>query len=205
MLTHPQLWRAIDAIAARRNVSLSTLAQSAHLDRTVLDPSKRVSRNGHERWPSTETLWKLLAGADVTLSEFGELLGDTPASRSVPLLGLAQAGERGFFDDAGYPIGEGWDALEVPGVDGVYALEVTDASLLPVYRQGERLLIEPVAEPRRGDRVVVSRRDGVVTAGEAISVSVTRLAVQPLDPHQASMTLKRAEITRVGRIVWVSQ
>ena len=35
---------------------------------------------------------------------------------SVPLIGFAQAGGEGFFDDGGYPVGGGWDEVSLPEI-----------------------------------------------------------------------------------------
>ena len=49
MLTHPQIWRAIDALAARNGMSPSGLARLAGLDPTTFNKSKRGSANGKLR------------------------------------------------------------------------------------------------------------------------------------------------------------
>jgi len=46
MLTHPQIWRAIDALAARHGMSPSGLAKLAGLDPTTFNKSKRGAANG---------------------------------------------------------------------------------------------------------------------------------------------------------------
>src|SRR6201986_4719832 len=110
MLTHLQIWRAIDALALRHNMSPSGLAKLAGLDPTTFNKSKRGGANGKLRWPSTESLAKGLAAAGTTLDDFVALAsaGDATARtrmRPVPLIGLAQAGQAGYFDDAGFPAG----------------------------------------------------------------------------------------------------
>ena len=67
MFTHAQLWAAIDAIAEARGLSVSALAKKAGLDTSALNLSKRVSPDGHMRWPSTESLSRILAAADMDL------------------------------------------------------------------------------------------------------------------------------------------
>ena len=108
MLTHLQIWRALDALAAQQGLSPSGLAKLAGLDPTTFNKSKRGAANGKQRWPSTESLAKVLATNGLSLTEFAQLAaGDTPRGRPrlVPLVGLAQAGKAGFFDDAGFPVG----------------------------------------------------------------------------------------------------
>src|ERR1700712_2584994 len=103
MLTHPQIWRAIDALAARHGMSPSGLARLGGLDPTTFNKSKRGAANGKLRWPSTESLAKVLAATGSSLDEFTALVGKGGAGsvRMVPLIGMAQAGNEGFFDDSG--------------------------------------------------------------------------------------------------------
>ena len=48
----------------------SGLAKRARLDPTTFNKSKRVTRDGKPRWPSTETLAKILQATGTTLAEF---------------------------------------------------------------------------------------------------------------------------------------
>ena len=154
MLTHKQIWNAIDALAAKNKLSASGLAKQAGLDPTTFNKSKRGTPNGKLRWPSTESISKILAATGASLDEFVALVTETatglPPMRLVPLVGMAQAGSRGFFDDAGFPAGSGWDEIPFPelGDEHAYALEVSGDSMLPVYRDG----IERSAANSSGDR-----------------------------------------------------
>jgi phage repressor protein C with HTH and peptisase S24 domain len=76
LLTHEQIWSALDRLAARAQLSPSGLARRAGLDPTTFNKSKRVTADGRERWPSTESLAKALAAADASIDIFVELMGD---------------------------------------------------------------------------------------------------------------------------------
>ena len=87
----------------------------------------------------------------------------------IPLLGLAKAGREGYFDSDGWPILSGdWDAVEFPlTIDKrVYALEVSGNSMEPVYREGDKLIVAPDSEIRRGDRVIAKTISGEVMVKE---------------------------------------
>src|SRR3569832_2601970 len=113
MLSSSAIWDAIDSLAARHGFTPSGLAKLAGLDATAFNRSKRVSRDGRERWPSTESIAKLLEATgesfDAFLSAGGAYMqaSSPPTGARVPLLGLAQAGAGGFFDAAGFPTGDG--------------------------------------------------------------------------------------------------
>ena len=117
MLTHSQIWAAIDTLASRHGMTASGLARKAGLDPTTFNRSKRQGPDGRLRWPSTESLAKILHATSATLDEFMGLLTSRPESaRRIPLIGMAQAGDGGFFDDAGFPAGAGWDEIVFPHI-----------------------------------------------------------------------------------------
>src|SRR5207253_1137696 len=112
ILTHGQVWAALDRLAERAGMSPSGLAKRAGLDPTTFNRSKRITGDGRERWPSTESVSKALAATNASIDTFVQLIGDgARATQSVPLLGFAQAATAGQFDDNGFPTGRGWDEV----------------------------------------------------------------------------------------------
>ncbi|TIO63069.1 MAG: helix-turn-helix transcriptional regulator, partial [Mesorhizobium sp.] len=70
MLSHDRVWAAIDALAERYSLSASGLARRAGLDSTAFNKSKRLSSDGRPRWPSTESLAKIIEATGASLEEF---------------------------------------------------------------------------------------------------------------------------------------
>jgi phage repressor protein C with HTH and peptisase S24 domain len=213
MLTHRAIWDAIDAAAKRHGLSTSALARLAGLDPTAFNPSKRISKDGRERWPSTESIAKVLEATsesfDLFLSRGGAYTQSTASNPrpAVPLLGLAQAGSGGFFDSAGFPAGQGWDEVTLPvsGVDGTYALEVSGDSMLPLYRDGDVIVVSPTAQLRRGDRVVVRTRDGEVMVKILHRQTTRSIELHSLNPEHPPRIINTADVEGVARIIWASQ
>ncbi len=210
MLKHADIWRAIDRLAHEYGLSASGLAKKAGLDPTTFNKSKRLTREGKARWPSTESIAKILEATHSDLSEFigyvhGE--GSKGVFRNVPLIGLAQAGSNGFFDDAGYPTGGSWDEIPFPDIPdaNAYALEITGASMEPVYRDGDMVLVSPQANIRRGDRVVVKTQEGEVMAKQLRRRSARRIELQSLNPEYEDRSFEMEEIIWIHRIIWASQ
>src|ERR1035441_6104919 len=117
MLTHAQIWTALDRLAARAALSPSGLAKKAGLDPTTFNRSKRITPEGRARWPSTESVSKALQATGTPFDVFVQLIdqpGRTPAARTVPMIGLAEAGAGEYFDDGGFPSGKAWDAIAFP-------------------------------------------------------------------------------------------
>lgn len=210
MLSHERIWAAIDALAARHSLSASGLARRAGLDSTAFNKSKRMSADGRPRWPSTESLAKIFEATNASLDEFLELVRE-PASRrqppAVPLVGFAQAGAGGYFEEAGFAPGDGFDLVELPeaGGEGSFALGVQGDSMLPLYRKGDILIVRPDAAVRRGDRVVVKTRSGEVMAKILRRKGLGSVDLQSLNPEHPERHLPLAEIEWMARIVWASQ
>ncbi len=210
MLRHADIWKAIDRLAAKHGLSASGLARRAGLDPTTFNKSKRVGPDGRLRWPSTESVSKVLEATGEPMGGFLALIGERARrglARKVPLLGYAQAGAAGYFDDAGYPAGSGWDEIEVPSVGdpNAYALKVTGDSMEPVYRKGDILILEPDAAVKRGDRVVVKTAKGEVMAKEVLRRSGRKVELRSLNPRHADRSFAPKDIQWMARILWVSQ
>ena len=209
MLTHQQVWTAIDALAVSHGTTPSGLARRAGLDATTFNKSKRASSNGRLRWPSTESIAKILEATSTSLDDFlGLIRQNAPhKARTIPLIGLAQAGAGGFFDDGGFPVGAGWDEVAFPeaGNQHAYALEISGDSMIPVYRDGDVVIVDPDAPVRRGDRVVVKTRDGEVLAKELRRQTGKTLELKSLNPEHEDRVLSMDQVEWVARILWSSQ
>ncbi|RWM25683.1 helix-turn-helix transcriptional regulator [Mesorhizobium sp.] len=212
MLSHDRVWAAIDALAERYSLSASGLARRAGLDSTAFNKSKRLSSDGRPRWPSTESLAKIIEATGASLDEFTRLVegrsgSAAPQRTAVPLLGFAQAGAGGFFDDAGYPSGQGWDLVELPtrAAETSYALKVQGDSMLPLYRNGDVLIVEPGAPTRKGDRVVVKTTAGEVMAKVLDRQTAKAIVLVSLNPAHPDRDIPMRDVEWVARIVWASQ
>ena len=209
-LSYFEIWKGIDKLAEKKGLSPSALAQKAGLDSTAFNKSKRIGADGRKRWLSMESLNKVLQATSTSFLEFMALAGEEipPVANTIPLLGFAQAGRDGYFDDAGFPIeSEGWDGIEFPiQIDkNVYALEVSGHSMEPVYREGDRLIISPESEIRTGDRVVVRTKKGEVMVKELIRKTALQLDLKSLNPDYPDCHFKMEDILWLSRVLWVSQ
>ncbi len=211
MLSHARIWSAIDRLAERKRLSTSGLARLAGLDPTTFNKSKRIAVDGRPRWPSTESIAKILEATGTEIAVFLGLAAPAarrPAvKRPVPLLGFAQAGAGGFFDDAGFPAGSGWEEVDFPAStrDNVFALQVTGDSMMPLYRDGDRLIVARDATCRKGDRVVVKTSDGEVMAKILVKKTARAVELASLNPAHPGRTFGLRDIEWMARIIWASQ
>jgi phage repressor protein C with HTH and peptisase S24 domain len=213
-MKHADVWRALDTLAAEHGLSASGLAKRAGLDATTFNPSKRIMPDGRARWPSTESVAKALDAVGAGFDSFAALVGGARAmparsvtSRRIPLIGLAQAGGEGFFDDGGFPVGGSWDEVGLPEVadPNAYALEISGDSMEPVYRDGDLVIVSTVAPLRRGDRVVARTHSGEVMAKELARRSARKIELKSLNPAYPDYSFDLSEVVWMHRIVWASQ
>jgi phage repressor protein C with HTH and peptisase S24 domain len=210
MLTHAQIWTALDRLAAVAGLSPSGLAKKSGLDPTTFNKSKRVTPDGRARWPSTESVAKALTATGTPIDTFVQLIEETARStvkKTVPLIALAQAGGAGYFDASGFPTGRGWEEIRFPAINDehVYALEISGDSMAPIYNEGTLIIVSPAASIRRGDRVVVKTTDAQVVVNELKRRTARTIDLRSIDPGHSERTLPMGEVAWIARIVWASQ
>ena len=217
MLSHSRIWAAIDRLAERNHLTASGLARSAGLDPTTFNKSKRVAADGRPRWPSTESIAKILEAMHTDIATFLGLGRRASAERrppavvTVPLLGMAQAGAGGFFDDGGFPAGQGWDEIVLPVSlplserEKVFALKVRGDSMLPLYRHGDIIIVQRDSQVHKGDRVVVRTSEGEVMAKVLQKKTARSLDLASLNPAHPERTIAMKDIDWIARIIWASQ
>jgi len=208
-LTHSQIWLALDRLAARAKLSPSGLAKRSGLDPTTFNKSKRITPDGRPRWPSTESVSKSLAATGCSVEAFVQLIDEKakPPAKAVPLIGFAEAGTGGYFDDGGFPVGKGWDEIPFPAVNDehAYALEISGNSMEPAYRDGTIILISPAASIRRGDRVVLKTRGGEVIVKELKRRTAKTVELRSVNAEHGDRSLPVRDVEWTARVMWASQ
>jgi phage repressor protein C with HTH and peptisase S24 domain len=213
MVTHKQIWNAIDNLASKNGLTASGLARASGLDATAFNKSKRVGPNGKHRWPSTESIAKILDATGAGFDAFASMAapkggkGGGGGGRMIPVIGMAQAGSRGFFDDSGFPAGSGWDEVASPGVSDnhAYALKIKGDSMAPAYRDGTIIIVSPDLDVRKGDRVVVKTVKGEVMAKEVGKKTSKTIELKSINPAHPTRSFDMSDLAFVSRIVWASQ
>lgn len=214
MQSHELVWEALDALAARYSLSPSGLAKRAGLDPSAFNRSKRYSGDGRPRWPSTESLAKVFEATGASWLEFTRLMEGPAADRPQygiwaqdRVAGFAEAAAACFVSDEGHLVRDDTHRLDMLGPLGadVYVLEVRGSSMLPVYRDGDILIVDPSIPVKEGSRIVVHMLEGEVLIGILIRSDFNRIELLSLHPEQPSRLLERGSVERIGRIVWASQ
>jgi len=209
-MRHSDVWRAIDRLAAKYGFSPSGLARRAGLDATSFNKSKRRSRDGKLRWPSTESIARILHATGETMAGFVALMAGAPgalARRQVPMLSLTDAGAMRHFDEQGAPAGTAWDEVSLAPLDdgALYAVKVTGNALAPAYRNGNLLLVAPATPIRRGDRVLLKLRRGDLMVLDLVRRGTRKTEFAGVGSGARDRSLAADEIRWMARIVGAIQ
>ena len=207
-MQHEDIWRGIDRLAESRGLSVSGMARQAGLDPTTFNRSKRIAGDGKRRWPTTESLAKILNATESTLGDLVALMYDSAeaVSYTIPTVqsALAETGDR--FDEDGFPMGPGWEKQPFPALNDpdAFGFVLDDDAYAPVYREGDLLVVSPHASIRRGDRVLAKRRAGGILVRALIRQTAHRVEFA-LPAGGDTETEMAQDIDWMSRIVWAQQ
>ena len=211
MLTHKQVWDGIDNLAKKNALSASALAKRAGLDPTTFNKSKRTTKQGKARWPSTESLSKILDATSTPMQEFVELMTDAGGPRRPPqrlrCVSLTQIEQGVGLDASGFPAAGKFDEVDYPGVEDAHAylVELDRDVAPPLFRSGDQLVVAPSSGIRRGDRVIGRLRENAFVLGVLSRRTAQRAVVQDLVPPFQERAIPTEELAWLARIVWLSQ
>lgn len=202
MFTHEDIWRAIDRLAEDKGFSASGLARQAGLDPTAFNRSKRTSPNGKPRWPSTESLAKILSITSCTTEEFLLIMGqDTPLkTRKIPMLAYTAVRTGRIKADNADTF-----TIAINAGQQAFALTVEDEKLRPLYRMGSILVADTGAKISSDDRVLLfSKKDGL-KGGIMQTTQKRTISILLPDQDFREMSFPENEIEWIARILWASQ
>jgi phage repressor protein C with HTH and peptisase S24 domain len=208
MLSHADVWRGVDRLAEVNGLTPSGLARRSGLDPTTFNKSKRATRDGRPRWPSTESLSKILEATHTSFADFvamvdpGAATLPRPTVPYVPLSRMAAA----QFDPAGFPAAA-FERIELANFGGphLYAIDVDTDAFAPVYRQGDTLLVAPDAGVRRGDRILAMPTRGGPRLGTLVRQTAEHVTLGGIARPEVTEELRLGDVAWLARIVWAAQ
>ncbi|MCL2439820.1 MAG: hypothetical protein FWD15_04915 [Alphaproteobacteria bacterium] len=80
---HDKIWTTIDRMALLNGISVSALAKKAGLDATAFNKSKRFYPCGKRRWPSTESVCKVMRATNSDWRYFIDMMASCDCRPSV--------------------------------------------------------------------------------------------------------------------------
>ncbi len=201
MLTHKTIWYAIDELAKDNNLSPSGLARLAGLDPTTFNKSKRVALSGKLRWPSTESIAKILAVTNTSLNSFIQPIDKNKQKSFNHYPHFIQ-------NDTGLNFNE-IDTLEtlplIEHDDNIHlAFEVSQDYKDHNIKAGTIALLDMGSGLRRNDLVIIQSNDT-----EQKSYNIGHLAIETAHDYQiitndAKQTILKKHCDWAARILWLS-
>ncbi|MDR3373280.1 MAG: helix-turn-helix transcriptional regulator [Ancalomicrobiaceae bacterium] len=186
----------------------SGLARRAGLNATSFNKSKRRGSDGRPRWPSTESIAKVLDATGLGVPAFLMLVGGVaPVERRGNGHASVFARPDGFADDGAGPFVDAARGLVLPlHLDApLLAVAVKDGSGLPLYRPGDRLIASQAAKAEKGDRIILSMIDGRLLIRSLLVRTRRTLTVSALTDEAVCEVHRLADVAWTARILWVSQ
>ncbi|MDT8870700.1 helix-turn-helix transcriptional regulator [Komagataeibacter rhaeticus] len=167
MISHDDIWRAIDRLAAERGLTPPAWP-ARRTGQHDLQPSKRITPSGRPRWPGTESLARTLSATGISFEGFSRLLSGhhDPETTNrahhshLKIAPFSQLAHPELFDETGLPEGERWEKWEFHGMADhhSYAVHVDCDTMEPIFRKGWHAGRLPTAAIRVHDRVLLHTR-----------------------------------------------
>lgn len=121
-----------------------------------------------------------------------------PERQRIPVVGMAQLGDNGFWADIEYPVGHGDGFLDFPSKDReAYGIRCKGDSMLPRIRDGEFVVIEPNHPVEPGDEVLVKASDGRVMIKILLYTRLGRTHLASVNTEHQPIAIDSTDIDRL--------
>ena len=118
--------------------------------------------------------------------------------RDVPVVGTAQLGDNGFWEELEFPVGHGDGYITYPAKDPqTYALRVRGDSMRPRIKSGEFIVAEPHTPPQPGDDVVVKTKSGRSMVKELLYMRDNEVALGSINQDHKTITIPLTDIESI--------
>ena len=206
-MKYENVWDAVDKLAKKHGLSPSGLAKLAGLDATTFNKSKRVRPDGKKRWPSLDSINRLLEIFNISFEQFYALSAGVEEKEcgSIPFIKLSELHSQNCSSNFKTAIQQ-WNKVLFPDFkETLYAVEVDNDTYSPLYRMGTLIIVSENSDIRKGDRVIIYLKNGDIMLKEFIRRTPSKLVVTNINVPQTEEIVAIADIALINRIVWVSQ
>lgn len=126
--------------------------------------------------------------------------------RGVPVQGMAQLGDNGFWADVEYPVGQGDGFVDVPTKDkDAYAIRCIGDSMRPRIKNREFVVVEPNHPIEPGDEVLVKAKDGRVMVKEFLYKRAGRVHLISVNEAHGTIAFDEAQIDKMHYVGWIAK
>ena len=203
-----KIWDVIDKFALSNGMSPSALAKSIGLDATTFNKSKRLRADGKQRWPSLESINKILEVYNIELEDLYRFSVDARQSAnalSVPYISLSHLSQGSKAEVRHFDMAS-WKQVNLPySTNNIYAIDLDNSAYEPLYNFGATLVVAKDSEIRRGDRVIIITRNGETLIREFIRREENAIKVCTPYDKETFQYINLSDIKLLNRIIWASQ
>ncbi len=204
-MKYENVWNAVDNLAKKHGLSPSGLAKLAGLDATTFNKSKRIRPDGKKRWPSLDSINRLLEIFNISFEQFYALSNsdEEKENGSIPYIKLSCLPNQ--LVDKKIDM-RNWNKVLFPDFkDALYAVEIDSSSYAPLLRYGTILIMAENSDIRNGDRAVIFLNDGHILIKEFIRRTASKLVVCNINTPEIEENVAINDVALINRIVWISQ
>lgn len=206
-MEYKKVWDAVDKLAQLHGLSPSGLAKKAGLDATTFNKSKRTRNNGKQRWPSLDSINKILDACNISFEQFYKLIDDdlTLNPIGIPFINYSELETNATLKDSKL-ITDSWLKTQFPDVAlNLYAVNVDSSDFEPLYRKGNTLIVSQHPEIRKGDKVLVLLQKGSPLIKEFKHRTTATLVLGNLLTPEDEIQVNISDIKLINRIIWAEQ
>ena len=207
-MKYETIWSAVDNLAKALSMTPSGLAKKSGLDSTTFNRSKRIRPDGKKRWPSLDSINKVLEYCNISFEEFynyGDNYDGHSNIQTIPFARLSNNVIPSYQEDNA-PDTTNWESIAFTiRTNSAYALEIDTNEYEPVYKKGSTVLLLKNSEIRHGDRIAVFFNDGSKVLAEFMHRKPQTIELLSLKKSENEISVKIDDIAYINRIVWVSQ
>lgn len=167
---HPQMERLYLAARELRKVQgQSELARTLNTSSQTIHnwESRGVSKQGMllaQRIVGCSASWLETGKGQMSLSESPNVMLVELGAHRIPIISYVQAGNwTGIFEPYAPSNADEWLLTDVELSNGSFALQIKGDSMLPEFKPGDRVIVDPVISPQPGDYVVAKNGEEEAT------------------------------------------
>ncbi|WP_227242450.1 XRE family transcriptional regulator [Paraburkholderia caribensis] len=125
-----------------------------------------------------------------------------PTGHGVPVVGMAQLGDNGFWAEIEYEVGVSDGRLDFPSRDPLaYGVKCKGDSMLPRIKDGEFVVVEPNHPVEPGDEVLVRAKDGRVMVKILLYQRMGRTHLMSVNQDHSPLAIETDQIERLHYVV----
>lgn len=200
-MKYENIWNAVDKLAEINGLSPSGLAKKAGLDATTFNKSKRVRADGNKRFPSLESLYKIVEACNISLESFYSLANNSDSASiekisTIPYIKFSNI-------KSGDIAKENWTQIQFPdNKHNIYAIKINSNDT--PYEENTVTVLSKNSDIRHGDMILINKKTSSIF-GRFLNRSAKSIEISKKSEKEEVEIINIEDITRIDRVLWISQ